>query len=459
MNFYKQKQRWKYVLFLIAVIISSLSIYLTSSLENSLEKSNNELEKSNNELEESIYSLNQSIETLKQNKVTLENEESENMKNFAKAIQHLNNMKPNTEGDFSFSMEIIKQNVNIPLILIDECHDVLQYRNIKIPNDIIDKEDKKKEYILAELDTMKKVGDSIFIDVLGEKQKLYYGNSEILKQTEKMHIFTIDKQLEIKEQQLEIKEKQEFTTEILSEMKWYPVYQLTFIILFAILAYFIFNAARRSEQNQVWAGMAKETAHQIGTPLSSLMAWVELLKQNPENESMTIEMEKDLKRLETITERFSKIGSKAELHKENITEIIENSISYMGKRFSKNIQFVQNISIKNKKIKLNKVLLVWVIENICKNAADAMKGEGKITINCSENDEEIQMYISDTGTGIDKNIIKSIFMPGITSKDRGWGLGLSLSKRIIEDYHKGKLFVQNSTEEDGTTFCIILPKS
>lgn len=431
MNFYKRKQKWKYALFLIAILISSLSIYLIRDLENSLEKS--------------INSLSQSIETLKQNEVTLEQEESSNMKNFAKAIQHLNNMNPNTEGDFSFSMEIIKQNVNIPLILIDECHNVLQYRNIKIPVDFDGNEDNKKQYVLAELDTMKKVGDSIFIDVLGEKQKLYYTNSDILDQTKKMHDFTL--------------EKQQLADKILKKMRWYPYYQLSFIFLFAVLSYFIFNAAKRSEQNQVWAGMAKETAHQIGTPLSSLMAWVELLKQNPENESMTIEMDKDLKRLETITERFSKIGSKPKLYDENISEIIQNSISYMEKRFSKNIKFEKSISVKSKKIKLNQVLLIWVIENICKNAADAMKGEGKITINCSENDEEIQMYISDTGSGIDKSIIKSIFMPGITSKNRGWGLGLSLSKRIIEDYHKGKLFVQNSNEEDGTTFCISLPKS
>ncbi|MGY8989190.1 MAG: sensor histidine kinase [Flavobacteriales bacterium] len=431
MNFYKRKQKWKYSLFLVAILISSLSIYLIRDLENSLEKS--------------INSLSQSIETLKQNEVTLEQEESSNMKNFAKAIQHLNNMNPNTEGDFSFSMEIIKQNVNIPLILIDECHDVLQYRNIKIPVDLDGNEDKKKQYVLAELDTMKKVGDSIFIDVLGEKQKLYYTNSDILDQTKKMHAFTL--------------EKQQLADKILKKMRWYPYYQLAFIFLFAILSYFIFNAAKRSEQNQVWAGMAKETAHQIGTPLSSLMAWVELLKQNPENENMTIEMDKDLKRLETITERFSKIGSKPKLNDENITEIIQNSISYMEKRFSKNIKFEKNISVITKNIKLNKVLLGWVIENICKNAADAMKGDGKITINCTENNEEIQMYIADTGTGIDKSIIKSIFMPGVTSKNRGWGLGLSLSKRIIEDYHKGKIFVQNSNEENGTTFCITLPKS
>ena len=180
MNFYKRKQKWKYVLFLVAILISSLSIYLIRDLENSLEKS--------------INSLSQSIETLKQNEVTLEQEESSNMRNFAKAIQHLNNMNPNTEGDFSFSMEIIKQNVNIPLILIDECHDVLQYRNIKIPVDLDGNEDKKKQYVLAELDTMKKVGDSIFIDVLGEKQKLYYTNSDILDQTKKMHAFTLEKQ-------------------------------------------------------------------------------------------------------------------------------------------------------------------------------------------------------------------------------------------------------------------------
>lgn len=431
MNFYNRTQKWKYVLFLVAILISTLSIYLIGDLEKELEKS--------------INSLSQSIETLKQNEVTLKAEESSNMKNFAKAMQHLNNMSPNTEGDYSFSMEIIKQNVNIPLILIDECHDILQHRNIEIPEDIEGDQEKKKQYVLAELEIMKKVGDSIFIDVWGEKQKLYYKNSAILEQTKSMHNFAL--------------EKQQLADKILKKMIWYPRYQLAFIFLFAILAYLIFNAAKRSEQNQVWAGMAKETAHQIGTPLSSLMAWVELLKQSPENESMTMEMDKDLKRLEIITERFSKIGSKPKLNDENITEIIQNSISYMEKRFSKNIQFIQNTSIKTEKIKFNKVLLIWVIENICKNAADAMKGEGKITINCTENHEAIQMYISDTGSGIDKNIIKSIFMPGVTSKNRGWGLGLSLSKRIIEDYHKGKIFVKNSNEEDGTTFCINLPKS
>ena len=430
MDFYKRKQRWKYILFSVAVVISSLSIYLTGNLEHSLEQS--------------INSLTQSIETLKQNGETLKREESDNMRNFAKAIQHLNNMDPEIEGDFSFSMEIIKQNVNIPLILIDECHDVLQFRNLPISDEVLNNPSKKKDYIMKEIEIMKKIGDSIFIDVLGEKQKLYYKNSEILEQTTNMHQFTL--------------EKQKFTKEILSEMKWYPYYQLLFICLFSLLAYLIFNAARKSEQNQVWAGMAKETAHQIGTPLSSLMAWVELLAQNEENKSMTIEMQKDLKRLETITERFSKIGSKTELNPENIEEIINDSVSYMSKRFSKNITFIKNITLENNIINLNKILFIWVIENICKNAADAMKGDGTISINCKEDEKNIQLYISDTGSGIDKRIITSIFMPGVTSKKRGWGLGLSLVKRIIEDYHKGRIYVENSTKENGTTFCIVLPK-
>ena len=174
---------------------------------------------------------------------------------------------------------------------------------------------------------------------------------------------------------------------------------------------------------------------------------------------MTIEMEKDLKRLETITERFSKIGSKAELTEENLEDIISESISYMEKRFSKNIRFDQQSNLIDKKLKINKVLMIWVIENICKNAADAMKGEGLIRINCMEYEKSVQILISDTGSGIDKSIVKSIFMPGITSKKRGWGLGLSLVKRIIEDYHKGKIFVQKSNKKEGTTFCIILPKT
>ena len=194
-------------------------------------------------------------------------------------------------------------------------------------------------------------------------------------------------------------------------MKWYPYYQLAFLVLFGLLAYLIFNAARRSEQNLIWAGMAKETAHQIGTPLSSLMDWVQLIRQNGQNDEMAEEIEKALTRLETITARFSKIGSKPELTKEVLSEIIGESITYMQKRFSKNIIFqnnIQNISIE---IMINKVLFIWVIENICKNAADAMKGKGTISVNYKESDKEIYIYITDTGKGIERSLIRSIFLP------------------------------------------------
>jgi len=218
-----------------------------------------------------------------------------------------------------------------------------------------------------------------------------------------------------------------------------------------------FSSARKSEQNQVWAGMAKETAHQIATPLSSLMAWVELIKHN-DNNDMVFEMQKDLKRLETIADRFSKIGSKPKLESHNIVLIVEKSIKYLKSRLSQNTEFILNNKEEQLFASVNKTLLEWVIENICKNAVDAMQGKGKISISVLENISEIQIIIKDTGKGIDKILINDIFKPGVTSKARGWGLGLSLSKRIIEDYHTGKLYIKESNLKDGTSFAISLPK-
>ena len=470
MNFYKQKQKWKYLLLFVATITIISSIFFTNKLIYSLGDSTKILSNSANSLKNSTDSLETSIrnlDTIISEKALIETKKVEK---WAKATNLVTNYWDiNNDGtdeekrERSLAIETIK-NVNIPLILVDECNDILQKRNVEIPEDMVSLED-QDQYLKIQIELMKKQNEPVLIilpennEKIIDTQKVYYKGSKSLEETKEMKInlqkMSSDNQSLSKQSETMHTQSQE----TLKKLRYYSLLQISFILLCVFFAYLIFNASRRSERNLIWAGMAKETAHQIGTPLSSLMAWLELLKQNPENESMTIEMDKDLKRLETITERFSKIGSKPKLNDENITEIIENSVSYMEKRFSKNIQFIQNISIESKKVKLNRVLLIWVIENICKNAADAMKGEGKITINCSENDEEIQMYISDTGTGIDKSIIKSIFMPGITSKNRGWGLGLSLSKRIIEDYHKGKLFVQNSNEEDGTTFCISLPKS
>ena len=249
-------------MFVVATIIASASLILTNMLVKNLESSTNQLK------------LN----------------EIEQMEIWATAIEHLNNMSIEDQGDYSFSMKINQKNTEIPVIVLDECNGVLYEKNIKMPKHQLTAEE-KNSFLLKELKVMQSEGDSIFIDVIGEQQKLYYRNSDKIYEQEA----------------------------IINKLSYFPYYQIGFIALFTFLAYLIFNAAKRSEQNQVWAGMAKETAHQIGTPLSSLMAWVELLKEKKVGEKITLEMQKDLERLEIITERFSKIGSKAELKKENIS--------------------------------------------------------------------------------------------------------------------------------------------
>ena len=246
-------------------------------------------------------------------------------------------------------------------------------------------------------------------------------------------------------------------SELLNNLRYYPIYQLFFITIFILIGYMVFSSARKSEQNQVWAGMAKETAHQIATPLSSLMAWIEVIKSQ-DNGDMVFEMKKDLTRLETIADRFSKIGSKPKLEKYDVVEIIDKSVKYLKSRLSENTEFLVQKIETPLFAKVNKTLLEWVIENICKNAVDAMQGKGKIHISFTEKKYDIEIIIKDTGKGIDRMMFNDVFKPGVTTKARGWGLGLSLSKRIIKDYHKGKLYIMESTIKEGTSFAISLPK-
>ena len=244
-------------------------------------------------------------------------------------------------------------------------------------------------------------------------------------------------------------------------MRFFPLAQILIIAVFLLIAYLLFSYARRSEQNRVWAGMAKETAHQIGTPLSSIMAWLELLKMDESNaKQAAIEIEKDVSRLEVITERFSKVGSTPALEQNNLIKIIYETIDYLKPRSPKKIEYKVKFSREKELfIPINGALFSWVIENICKNAIDAMSGEGVLTISLLEENKNVNIDFSDTGKGIPKNEQKSIFNPGFTSKKRGWGLGLSLAKRIIQDYHKGKIYVKNSTISKGTTFRVVLHKS
>ena len=322
------------------------------------------------------------------------------------------------DGNFSLAIKVMESNENIPIILADENDSILNYRNLNPISEITD------EYLQKQLAIMKQQNEPIEIQVFEEyKQLLYYKDSILL-----------------------------------TRLRYYPMFQLGLITLFMFIAYLAFSSARKAEQNQVWAGMAKETAHQLGTPLSSLMAWVELLKSKTETKDMVLEMEKDVVRLETITDRFSKIGSKPTLENKNIVKVVEEATNYLKSRLPEKVIIEVYSEKPSIIVPVSVVLLNWVIENICKNAVDAMKGEGLIKIEMEQDETYVKIHIKDTGKGIEPGLMNSIFKPGVTSKKRGWGLGLSLSKRIIQEYHKGRIYVKSSVEGEGTTFSILIPK-
>jgi len=322
------------------------------------------------------------------------------------------------DGNFSLAIKVMESNENIPIILADENDSILNYRNLNPISEITD------EYLQKQLAIMKQQNEPIEIQVFEEyKQLLYYKDSILL-----------------------------------TRLRYYPMFQLGLITLFMFIAYLAFSSARKAEQNQVWAGMAKETAHQLGTPLSSLMAWVELLKSKVETKDMVLEMEKDVVRLETITDRFSKIGSKPTLENKNIVKVVEEATNYLKSRLPEKVIIEVYSEKPSIIVPVSVVLLNWVIENICKNAVDAMKGEGLIKIEMQQDETYVKIHIKDTGKGIEPGLMNSIFKPGVTSKKRGWGLGLSLSKRIIQEYHKGRIYVKSSVEGEGTTFSILIPK-
>jgi len=351
----------------------------------------------------------------------LDQEERKKIELWAEATYQLANSGMGPVNN-ALATRIIQENSTIPIILTNEVGDIIGSRNIHESIDLGSK------HLQRHLERMKNAHEPIQIEVKMNNeviltQYLYYEDSYLLKQ-----------------------------------LRYYPTLQLLVIFLFILVSYIAFSRSRRSEQNQVWAGMAKETAHQIGTPLSSMMAWIEILKGKADLDNITTELDKDVKRLETITERFSKIGSTPKLQMVNIADVLMNAVRYLQHRLSDKVTITLNTENPQLHIPINAVLFEWVIENICKNAVDAMKGEGQISIDLFETDNYLKVHISDTGKGIPKNAFKSIFKPGFTSKKRGWGLGLSLTKRIIEDYHSGKIYVKSSEINKGSTFCISMHK-
>lgn len=320
--------------------------------------------------------------------------------------------------------EIIEANTSIPVILADEKGNYISHRNFEVPKGM--KPEKEQIYFREKMEEMATQYPPIIIDIDGIKQYIYYRNSDLIFQ-----------------------------------LRYYPYIQLAVISLFVLMGYLAFNLSRNAEQNRIWVGLAKETAHQLGTPISSLLAWAEYLRSKPEiaEEGIVDEMDKDIQRLQMVTARFSSIGSEQKLQLEDVGNVVHDAMRYLRRRLSNKVEMTCQLHPENEEIQalINRPLFEWVIENISKNAVDAMSGVGHLHFDIRSLPEgDVIMDISDTGKGMNKNQVKRVFEPGFTTKKRGWGLGLTLTKRIIEQYHKGKIFVKYSEPGKGTTFRIIL---
>lgn len=330
------------------------------------------------------------------------------------------------ETSFVFD-KITKTNELVPTLLVDPENNITSVNNLDLPDDISESDSIK--YIQNYLASLKKSGESIEIETFGTTNLVLFDESALLKQ-----------------------------------LRLFPYIQLLLVVSFFIILFIGFNVAKKNEQNKVWVGLAKETAHQLGTPVSSLMAWAELLKlkqgETGANEEMVAELEKDIQRLQVVTERFSKIGSTPELRTVTVSEMLEDSASYIRKRIPKSTELSLEYEVEpSSTINVNPPLFAWVIENLLKNALDAIPGDsGKIGLKASAGAKEIYIDVIDNGKGIAKKHVNQVFKPGFTTKKRGWGLGLSLTKRIIEHYHKGKIFVKQSEVGKGTTFRVAIPK-
>ena len=391
-NLYSERKSFKWIVLAISVVISASSIVYTSQL----------------------------VQRIRER-------ESKQISLYAKTLEYLSN-----EGDLPNAVfileEIVDANNTIPVIVANEYGEPDFYKNISKADGISDPE-KRKQFLLEEIQVMRKQHEPLLVTLAEQGQiygykTIYYKNSELL-----------------------------------NRLKFYPYIQLSVIAIFGLIVFAVFNYSRTAEQNRVWVGMAKETAHQLGTPLSSLLAWTEYFKEQfPDHRDVFMELEKDVDRLEMITERFSNIGSVPQLREENVPEVISEVVKYLQKRISRKVSIeMETFPTDDILGALNKSLFAWVIENIIKNAVDAMGGVGRINIKIMKVSEGmVSIDISDTGKGISKNRIKQVFEPGFTTKKRGWGLGLTLTKRIVENYHGGKIFGKSSEVDKGTTFRILL---
>ncbi|RPH32398.1 MAG: sensor histidine kinase [Bacteroidales bacterium] len=346
-------------------------------------------------------------------------EERKKIELWAEGMKQLSDLE-NANKDISFVFEVIQNNTTVPVVLTDEKDSILSYRNISFSK--IDSPEKAAKV----LNYMKSSHKPIVVTLLdGKKNYIYYKDSITLVR-----------------------------------LTYYPYVLVAIIIIFLVITYYAFSQARRAEQNIIWIGLAKETAHQLGTPTSSLLACLEILKEGGDGHTVAVELEKDILRLEKIADRFSKIGSTPSLEQQNIVEIINKSTDYLKSRVSNKIVFSKLYDEKEAiLIPVNPILIEWVVENIVRNAVDAIPKEGEILFNIEDNIQVVYIDITDNGKGIHKSKHSKVFEAGYSTKSRGWGLGLTLSKRIIEEYHKGKIFINYSEVNKGSSFRIVLPKN
>lgn len=358
----------------------------------------------------SLFVSNRFVDRLKQ-------EEKNKMQVWASAMGALINAE--VDEDVAIELQILSSNTTIPVILTDDKGSIIQNNNIQFPA----KAD-SLTVLMERVAEMRKKGNiiPIYMDGVGE-QYVCYDDSNIL---------------------------------IL--LSYYPYIQLCVVLLFLIICIVAVVSSKRAEQNRVWVGLSKETAHQLGTPISSLMAWVEILKDKYPDDELLPDMGHDVERLQRVAERFSKIGSKPEHTSEDLIDVIERAVGYVKRRTPSKVEYVMNFPKRPLPVRMNAPLIEWVIENLCKNAVDAMGGNGVITVTVSHDEQNAYIDVSDTGKGISKSNRRMVFEPGFTTKKRGWGLGLSLAKRIMEEYHKGHIFVKKSAPGKGTTFRMELKK-
>ena len=349
----------------------------------------------------------------------LQREERNKMETWAEALHTLNKADENT--DLTLVLQVMQGNNTIPVIVTESDGSVSDFRNIEIDAETAAD---SMAYLVKYSEKMRSRGDSIKVS-LGDNdyQMVCYDESILLKR-----------------------------------LAQYPYWQLGVVMIFVVVAIIALLASKRAEQNKVWVGLSKETAHQLGTPISSLMAWVEILKENYPDDELIPEMNKDVKRLELIAERFSKIGSLPVPVDTSMNQVLQHVVEYMNHRTSKKVVMLLHLPKDEVIVKMNASLFEWVIENLCKNAIDAMEGSGQIDLTLFEENTRVVIEVKDTGKGIRRKDQKNIFTPGFTTKKRGWGLGLSLARRIVEDYHKGRIFVKESELGKGTTFRIEMKK-